>query len=87
MPSLTEQCAICEGRTTDFVVSRALRRPGRRYEQAVRQFSPYTEVKDPYPEGTDALKHLINEAGEQAPALIFVNIGLRATRRLRSRRW
>ncbi len=73
MPSLAEQCAIREARTTDFVVSRALLRPGRRYEQAVRQFSPYTEAKDPYPEGTDALKHLINEAGKQAPALIFVN--------------
>ena len=66
MPSLTEQCAIRGARTTDFVGSRALLHPGRRYEQAVRQFSPYTEVKDPYLEGTDALKHLINEAGEQA---------------------
>ena len=73
MPSLAEQCAIGEAHTADFVVSRALLRPGRRYEQAVSRFSPYTEVTDPYPEGTDALKHLINEAGKQAPALIFVN--------------
>ena len=73
MPSLNEQCAISEGYTADFVVSRALLRPGRRYEQAVTRFSPYSEVKDSYPEGTDALKHLIHEAGKQAPALIFVN--------------
>ena len=73
MPSLAEQCAIGDAYTADFVVSRALLRPGRRYEQAVSQFSPYTEVKDAYPDGTDALKQLIGEAGNQAPALIFVN--------------
>ena len=73
MPSLAEQYDIAEAHTADFTVSRALLRPGRRYEQAVRSFAPYEKIADPYREGTDALQRLIQGAGEQAPALVFVN--------------
>ena len=60
--------------TADFIVSRALLRSGRSYEDAVAMFAPYTEVKDPNPQARDALRVLIDRSREdQRMAFLFVN--------------
>jgi uncharacterized protein YecE (DUF72 family) len=74
MPELKEQLAIPDSVTADFVVSRALLRAGRTYEEAVATFAPYTEIKDPNPETRDALRVLIERSKEeQRMAFLFVN--------------
>jgi uncharacterized protein YecE (DUF72 family) len=74
MPELKEQITIPDSVTTDFVVSRALLRAGRSYEEAVATFAPYTEIKDPNPETRDALRVLIERSKEeQRMAFLFVN--------------
>ena len=60
--------------TADFVVSRALLRRGRAYEDAVAMFAPYTEIKDPNPEARESLRVLIDSARERKKmAFLFVN--------------
>jgi len=74
MPELKIQMAIPEAMTADFVVSRALLRRGRPYEQAVKLFSPYTEIQDPNPEARTSLKELIQRARDaRRAAYIYVN--------------
>ena len=74
MPSLAEQIAIPESRTADFVVTRALLRPGRPYEEAVRTFSPYTEIRDPNPEVRGALREIVEiSRAERRTSFLFVN--------------
>jgi uncharacterized protein YecE (DUF72 family) len=74
MPELRTQIAIPDSVTADFVVSRALLRAGRVYEDAVATFAPYTEIKDPNPETRDALRILIERSKEeQRMAFLFVN--------------
>ena len=74
MPPLQEQMAIPGALTADFTVARVLLREGRVYEQAVETFSPYAEVRDPNPEGREALRALIRRMREERrTALIFVN--------------
>ncbi|MEI9972141.1 MAG: DUF72 domain-containing protein [Ignavibacteriota bacterium] len=46
MPELRSQMAIPESVTADFLVSRALLRRGRVYEDAVGLFQPYREIQD-----------------------------------------
>jgi hypothetical protein len=51
-----------------------LLRPGRGYEEAVRQFQPYEHVQEPYPEAREALMSFMGRAREKGtPAHIFVN--------------
>lgn len=64
MPELQVQLAIPEAATANFGVCRALLRRGRVYEDAVKTFSPYTEVQDPNPEARDSMKILIGRAKE-----------------------
>lgn len=77
MPPVGEQLALPESRTTPHLLgARFLLKPGRRYEEAVKLFSPYAEVKEPNPEGRAAGAALIKEAlakGGQTRALIYVN--------------
>jgi len=74
MPELGEQLAIPEAITADFLVSRALLRRGRKYEDAVRQFSPYTGIQDPNPAARAALREIIEQAREtRRKAYIYVN--------------
>jgi uncharacterized protein YecE (DUF72 family) len=74
MPELREQLAISESITADFIVSRALLRRGRPYEQAVQLFSPYTKTQDPNPEVRTGLRELIERAREtRRAAYIYVN--------------
>ncbi len=74
MPELGQQMAIPDSATADFLVSRALLRRGRMYEQAVETFAPYTEIKDVNPEARDSMRILIGRARENKQALfLFVN--------------
>lgn len=74
MPPLADQLGMDEAYTADFLVCRALLRPGRSYEQAVGQFQPYNRVQDPYPEGRSALKQLVRRArAERSKLFVTVN--------------
>jgi uncharacterized protein YecE (DUF72 family) len=74
MPELKVQLAMPDSVTADFVVSRALLRRGRPYEQAVKLFSPYSSIQDPNPETRASLRELIDRAREsRRAAYIYVN--------------
>jgi len=74
MPELRYQIAIPDSATADFRVCRALLRRGRPYEQAVKQFAPYTEVQDANPEARESMRVLIGRAREDRKTLfMFVN--------------
>jgi uncharacterized protein YecE (DUF72 family) len=74
MPSLRQQLLIEEAFTAPHTTARALLRPGRPYDQAVKRFSPYNEVKEEYPSGRRALRDLISKAAERKiEAYIHVN--------------
>jgi len=77
MPPVSEQIALPRSRTNpDFFAARFLLRPGRKYEEAVKLFSPYEHVNDPYPEGRRAAANLIRNAttaGNRAGAYIYLN--------------
>lgn len=61
MPSVDEQTKLPNVFTARHVVSRWLLRPGRTYAQAIEAFTPYEHIKDPYPEGRQALRDLIKQ--------------------------
>jgi uncharacterized protein YecE (DUF72 family) len=74
MPELRHQMAIPDSATADFLVSRALLRRGRVYEDAVGMFAPYTEIQDPNPEARESMRVLIGRARENKQFLfLFVN--------------
>ena len=77
MPPLDEQMALPGSRTSPgFFGARLLLRPGRKYEEAVKLFSPYDRIKDPYPEGRAAGVRLVQEARSRDGAtkgFIYVN--------------
>ncbi|HKW96376.1 MAG TPA: DUF72 domain-containing protein [Bryobacteraceae bacterium] len=74
MPELRYQMMLPQSFTADFLVSRALLRHGRSYEEAVQLFSPYTETKDPNPQVRASLRELIHIAQhKQMTAFLFVN--------------
>lgn len=75
MPSLNEQLALPGSLTSaDFLGARLLLRPGRKYEDAVKMFSPYQYIKDPYPEGQLGGAALIKSAlDHKRRGYIYVN--------------
>ena len=74
MPELRYQMAIPDSMTADFLVSRALLRRGRVYEDAVGMFSPYRETQDENPEARESMRVLIGRARENKQFLfLFVN--------------
>ncbi|MEZ5398225.1 MAG: DUF72 domain-containing protein [Bryobacteraceae bacterium] len=74
MPELGTQLAVSGVLTTDIVVSRALLRFGRVYEDAVRRFEPYSEVADVNPEARHAMAAIARTAVSSGRrAYIFVN--------------
>jgi uncharacterized protein YecE (DUF72 family) len=74
MPELGSQIRLTEAFTADFAVCRVLLRRGRSYADAVKLFSPYEEIRDPNPEGRQAVRDLIEWAREnRKAAFIFVN--------------
>ncbi|MEW6305286.1 MAG: DUF72 domain-containing protein [Verrucomicrobiota bacterium] len=63
MPPVDEQIAMPGSFTSpDFFVARFLLKPGRKYEDAVKTFSPYDRVKDIYPAGRAAATDLVRQA-------------------------
>ena len=74
MPPVSQQLAIPGSVTADFTVARALLRPGRTYEDAVKIFTPYDRIRDENPEARNALRELIRRMREERrAAYIFVN--------------
>jgi uncharacterized protein YecE (DUF72 family) len=77
MAPLGEQIALPGSFTTPgFFGARLLLKPGRKYETAVKQFSPYNRIQDPYPEGRTAGVKLIAKARQRGGATrgyIYVN--------------
>jgi uncharacterized protein YecE (DUF72 family) len=76
MPPVREQLTMPGSFTAEFATARFLLRPGRRYEQAVEAFSPYTEIKDPYPEGQAALVDLLSPVPTR-PTKKFISVNNR----------
>jgi uncharacterized protein YecE (DUF72 family) len=74
MPEMREQMAMEGSRTADMIVARALLRRGRPYEEAVREFAPYTSIRDVNLPVREALRELVDVAiVDGTPAFIFVN--------------
>lgn len=72
VPDVTEQMAMEGSFTPDFVASRFLLKPGRSYENAVKSFSPYASLKEPYPAAREAMKGLLKRRTERGN-FIYVN--------------
>jgi uncharacterized protein YecE (DUF72 family) len=62
MPPVTEQMRMEGSETANFVSARFLLKPGRSYEQAVKAFQPYREVRESVPEARTALQQLLGRA-------------------------
>jgi len=77
MPPVTEQLALPDSRThPELCAARFLLKPGRRYEDAVKRFSPYERVEEVDPEGRAAGTAMIREAvsrGTAGRTFIYVN--------------
>jgi uncharacterized protein YecE (DUF72 family) len=77
MPPIHEQLALAGSQTTaDLLIARFLLKPGRRYADAVKLFSPYARVKEPYEEGRAAAVALAKQAarsGGKTKAFIYLN--------------
>jgi hypothetical protein len=74
MPPIGAQLDVDGAITANFIVSRALLRPGRIYEQAVKAFAPYDRIRDPNPELRQDLARLAARAATlRIPAFLIVN--------------
>lgn len=74
MPPIGAQLELPGSITADFVVARALLRPGRQYAAAVESFAPYSTVQDENPELRHDLARLAETAVKlRIPAYILVN--------------
>lgn len=72
MPSVSEQIAMPGSSTAEHFAARLLLKPGRKYDEAVKSFSPYSEIKEIQPEVRSAMKGLIQRPVKE-PSFIFVN--------------
>jgi uncharacterized protein YecE (DUF72 family) len=77
MPAVHEQMALPGSYTADDLCgARFLLKPGRKYQAAVDLFSPYAEVKDPYPEARAAGAKMIREGASgigRKKTFVFIN--------------
>jgi uncharacterized protein YecE (DUF72 family) len=77
MPPVSEQMRLTDSETNPArLAARFLLHEGRTYEQAVKLFSPYNEIKETNPAGRAAAVALARRARQsrgQGQALIFVN--------------
>lgn len=77
MPAVSEQMALPGSRTNpDLVAARFLLKPGCQYEEAVKTFEPYDNIKEENPDARAAGKALIAEgqaAATKRKTFIFVN--------------
>jgi uncharacterized protein YecE (DUF72 family) len=77
MPSVEEQMDMTKGLPAVPVSGgRFLLKPGRSYADAVKRFSPYSQLVEPYPEGVRAGARLARKGLEskgKQPTFIYVN--------------
>lgn len=74
MPPIGAQLDLPWTFSADFTVARALLKPGRKYEDAVRLFEPYERIQEPLPDLRRDLMRLMAEAvRRRIEALIVVN--------------
>ena len=77
MPPVGEQLALPGSETnSSLLAARFLLREGRRYEEAVKTFSPYRELKEANPEGRVSATKLIRRglaSGGKTKVTLFVN--------------
>lgn len=78
MPPVHEQLAMPGSQTAGFVGARFLLRPGRPYQEAVAKFSPYDQIREPYPEARQAGAAIVRQAIQANPqagprAFVYVN--------------
>jgi uncharacterized protein YecE (DUF72 family) len=74
MPAIGEQLLLHDAITANFVVARALLRPGRTYAQAVDAFAPYDHIQDENPTLRADLTALARTTVElRVPAYLIVN--------------
>ena len=77
MPPVSEQLAIPGSQTSErLLAARFLLKPGRKYEDAVKRFSPYERLQEANPEGRSAAKELIRRARAavgKSRSFIFLN--------------
>jgi hypothetical protein len=74
MPPIGAQLDLPWTFPATFTVARALLKPGRKYEDAVRQFQPYDQIREPLPDLRRDLHRLMSEAvRRRIEALIVVN--------------
>ena len=75
MPPVSEQMGMAGSETSDaFLAARFLLKPGRKYEEAVKEFSPYKAVKEMNPEARSAGAELVKQAKSKGKkAFIYVN--------------
>ena len=77
MPSVSEQVKMAGADTAGFATARFLLKPGRTYEQAVKVFQPYMEIKEPYPEGREAIVYLLRQATTHASRRYYLYVNNR----------
>ena len=63
MPPVSEQMRMVGSETAEFTSARFLLQPGTKYEQAVKSFQPYTEIKRPDQDARSALAKLLTPSG------------------------
>lgn len=75
MPPVAEQLDLAGSLTAaGFCGARFLLKPGRRYEEAVKLFSPYERIKEVYPEGRAAGARLLKLAKSMnIKAFVYLN--------------
>jgi len=76
MPEVAEQMNMEGSITTDFTVARFLLKPGRTYEQAVKEFEPYEKTKELNESARAAGRSLIQHAKElksDKPSFVYIN--------------
>lgn len=74
MPSIGEQIALDGSETADFTVCRFLLKPGRSYDESVKAFQPYTEIKEPNEEARTVAERILQQSLEKKrKGYIYVN--------------
>jgi len=74
MPSIGDQLDLPGSLSGQFLVARALLRPGRSYDEAVDAFAPYDRIREPNPPLRQDLARLVETAVRtRIPAYLLVN--------------
>ncbi|HTI70105.1 MAG TPA: DUF72 domain-containing protein [Candidatus Limnocylindria bacterium] len=76
MPSVTEQLALPGSETAEFSAARLLLKPGRKFEQAITLFQPYSQTGEVNEEARSAATQLVQKGtkdGARRPTFLYVN--------------